>query len=50
MIQSFADILPKNNIKISNDIFVSLAMADENRAKIENGRIIGYFEGDVIGL
>jgi hypothetical protein len=43
-------MLPKNNIKISNDVFISLAMADDNRAKIENERIIGYFEGDVMGL
>jgi len=25
-------------------------MADDNRAKVENGRIVGYFEGDVMGL
>ena len=28
-----------NDIKISNDVFLSLAMNDDNRAKIENGRI-----------
>jgi hypothetical protein len=43
MIQALTDILPKNQIKISNDIFISLAMADDNRAKVENGRIVGYF-------
>ena len=50
MIQSLTDLLPKNNIKISNDVFLSLAMNDDNIAKIENGRIKGYFEGDVMGL
>jgi len=25
-------------------------MSDDNRAKIENGRIKGFFEGDVMGL
>lgn len=25
-------------------------MADENRARIENGRLIGYFKGEIIGL
>jgi hypothetical protein len=25
-------------------------MNDDNRAKVENGRIKGYFEGDVMGL
>jgi hypothetical protein len=50
MIQALTDLLPKNNIKISNDVFLSLAMNDDNRAKVENGRIKGYFEGDVMGL
>jgi hypothetical protein len=50
MIQALTDILPKNDIKIPNEIFISLAMADDNRAKVENGRIFGYFEGDIMGL
>jgi len=25
-------------------------MADDNIAKVENGSIVGYFEGDVMGL
>jgi len=25
-------------------------MADDNRAKIENNRILGFFEGDIQGL
>ena len=29
MIQSLTDLLPKNNIKISNDVFLSLAMNDD---------------------
>jgi len=25
-------------------------IADDNRARIENDKIIGYFKGDIIGL
>ena len=50
MIQSLADILPKNNIQIPESVFISYAMTEDSRAKIENGRIFGYFEGDIQGL
>lgn len=25
-------------------------IADDNRARIDNGRLIGYFKGDIIGM
>jgi len=50
MIGSLVSVLPENDIQVPNDIFISYEMADDNRARIENGRIIGYFAGDVKGL
>jgi hypothetical protein len=25
-------------------------IADDNRARVDNGRLIGYFKGDIIGM
>lgn len=36
---SLAEILPKNNIQIPESIFLSYAMPDDNKAKIDNGKI-----------
>lgn len=50
MIGSLVSILPDNNIQVPNDIFISYEMADDNRARIDNGRIVGYFAGEIKGL
>lgn len=31
-------------------MFINYDITDSNRARIENGRVIGYFNGEVIGL
>jgi len=50
IIQTIVDELPNNNILIPGSIFMNYEEADDNRARIENGRIIGYFKGEVIGM
>lgn len=50
IIQGVVDLLPDNDIVIPPSIKVNYAMADDNRARIENGRMIGYFKGEVIGM
>lgn len=50
IIQAVVDMLPKNDIHIPSGIRIDYNMADDNRARIENGRMIGYFSGEVIGI
>lgn len=50
IIQTLVDILPANDIHIPEGIHISYEMADDNRARIENGRAYGYFKGDIMGL
>ena len=50
IIQAIDDILPKNTIKVPDSIFINYDITDSNRARIENGRVIGYFNGEVMGL
>lgn len=40
----------KNTIKVPNSMFINYDITDSNRARIENGRVIGYFNGEVMGL
>ena len=50
IIASLASILPENDIRIPNAIHVNYEEADEGRARIQDGRAIGYFVGDILGL
>lgn len=50
LIGSLVSILPQNQIRVPQDIYISYEMADDNRARIDNGKVIGYFVGDVKGL
>lgn len=37
-------------VKIPNDMWISYAMPDSNRAKIHNHRLDGYFAADIHGI
>lgn len=50
IIQTVVDQLPDNDIRIPGSIFMNYEIADDNRARIDNGRLIGYFKGDIIGM
>lgn len=50
IIQTIVDNLPENDILIPGSIYMNYEIADDNRARIENDKIIGYFKGDIIGL
>lgn len=50
IIQTFIGLLPENSIRLPNSVFVNYEMADDNRARIDNGRMIGYFKGEVMGI
>lgn len=51
LFQMFANMIPSSTpVSIPEDIWVSYAMPDDNRAKIENGRIQCYFEADIHGI
>lgn len=47
----FAGMIPSTTpVSIPDDIYISYAMPDDDRAKIENGRIQGYFAADIHGI
>lgn len=50
MIQGLVDVLPDNNIRLSNDIYLDYAMPQDKHAFIENGKMAGYFVGQVLGV
>lgn len=50
IIASLAQMLPANNIKVPHDTYINYAIADDNRARIDDGRLTGYFVGDILGL
>jgi len=47
LIRILLNLLPQNNIEVSPDITLSLSEIKSNFAKIKDGRISGYFTGDV---
>ena len=44
------DILPFNDIHIPEGVYLNYEMADDNRAKIEGNRMMGFFKGDIMGV
>lgn len=50
IIQSIVNMLPNNDIHIPGSIYMNYEISDDNRARIENDKLIGYFKGSVIGM
>lgn len=43
-------MLPDNDIRLKPDITISLEQCDKDDQMIANGRITGYFKGDIDGM
>lgn len=43
-------MLPKNDIEIPHGIVINYEEEDADRARISNGRMIGYFKGEILNL
>jgi hypothetical protein len=51
MLQLFASMIPSTTpVIIPEDIIVSYAMPDDNRAKIDNDRFTAFFEAEIHGI
>jgi hypothetical protein len=50
IIQAVVGALPDNNFQIPGSIHVNYEMADNDRARIDNGRAYGYFKGTIMGF
>jgi hypothetical protein len=49
--QLFASMIPSQTpVEIPDDLWMSYAMPDDNRAKIENHRMTAYFAADIHGI
>ena len=50
IIQAVVDSLPENTIHLPGSIQINYEMDDNDRARIDNGRLIGYFKGEIMGM
>ena len=43
-------MIPNNNIKIPDNVFMTYALAQGQPLGIDGGLIYGYYEGEILGL